>query len=67
MKLLKDILYRVRLEQVVGSTNAAVEQITFDSRKVLPFTAFVATRGTQVDGHDYIAKADPERGQRDHL
>ena len=57
MKLLKDILYRVRLEQVVGSTNVAVEQIAFDSRKVLPFTAFVATRGTQVDGHDYIAKA----------
>lgn len=57
MKLLKDILYRVRLEQVVGSTNVAVEQLTFDSRKVLPFTAFVATRGTQVDGHDYIAKA----------
>lgn len=57
MKLLKDILYRVRLEQVVGSTNVAVERIAFDSRNVVPFTAFVATRGTQVDGHDFINKA----------
>jgi hypothetical protein len=32
MKLLKDILYKARLEQVVGSTNAAIEHITFDSR-----------------------------------
>ncbi len=57
MKLLKDILYRVRIEQVVGSTNTAIEQIAFDSRKVVAFTAFVATRGTLVDGHDFIAKA----------
>lgn len=57
MKLLKDILYRVRIEQVVGSTNTAIEKIVFDSRQVVAFTAFVATRGTQVDGHDFIAKA----------
>ena len=57
MKLLKDILYRVRIEQVVGSTNTAIEQIEFDSRKVVAFAAFVATRGTQVDGHAFIAKA----------
>ena len=57
MKLLKDILYKVRIEQVVGSTNTAIEAIAFDSRKVVAFTAFVATRGTQVDGHDFIEKA----------
>lgn len=57
MKLLKDILYKVRIEQVVGSTNTAIEHIVFDSRKVTAFSAFVATRGTQVDGHAYIAKA----------
>ena len=57
MKLLKDILYKVRIEQVVGSTNTAIEKITFDSRQVTAFTAFVATRGTQADGHDFIAKA----------
>ena len=57
MKLLKDILYKVRIEQVEGSTNTAIERIAFDSRQVIPFTAFVAVRGTQVDGHDFIAKA----------
>ncbi|MBK6881904.1 MAG: UDP-N-acetylmuramoyl-L-alanyl-D-glutamate--2,6-diaminopimelate ligase [Flavobacteriales bacterium] len=57
MKLLKDILYRVRIEQVVGSTNTAIEVIAFDSRKVVSFTAFVAVRGTQVDGHAFIEKA----------
>lgn len=57
MKLLKDILYRVRIEQVVGSTNTAIEKITFDSRQVVAFTAFVAVRGTQADGHSFIDKA----------
>lgn len=57
MKLLKDILYRVRIEQVVGSTNTAIEKIAFDSREVVSFTVFVATRGTQVDGHSFIGKA----------
>ncbi|MBK8498791.1 MAG: UDP-N-acetylmuramoyl-L-alanyl-D-glutamate--2,6-diaminopimelate ligase [Flavobacteriales bacterium] len=57
MKLLKDILYKVRIEQVQGSTNTAVERIAFDSRQVVPFTLFVAVRGTQADGHDYIERA----------
>ena len=30
MKLLKDILYKARLEQVVGSTNAAIELMNSD-------------------------------------
>lgn len=57
MKLLKDILYRVRIDQVVGSTNIALERIAFDSRQVIAFTAFVAIRGTQNDGHAFIEKA----------
>ncbi|QQR85289.1 MAG: UDP-N-acetylmuramoyl-L-alanyl-D-glutamate--2,6-diaminopimelate ligase [Flavobacteriales bacterium] len=57
MKLLKEILYRVRIEQVVGSTNAAIELVTFDSRAVKPLTLFVAVKGTKSDGHAFIAKA----------
>lgn len=57
MKLLRDILYKARIEQVVGATNTAIEHIAFDSREVVPFTAFVAVPGTRVDGHDFIAKA----------
>lgn len=34
-----------------------VASIEFDSRRVVPGSLFVATRGTKVDGHDYIEKA----------
>jgi UDP-N-acetylmuramoyl-L-alanyl-D-glutamate--2,6-diaminopimelate ligase len=57
MKLLKDIIYGVRIEDIVGSTNVAIEHVAYDSRKVSQFTVFVALRGTQVDGHSFIEKA----------
>lgn len=57
MKLLSDILYKARIEEVIGSTHVAISSITFDSRKVRKDTLFVATRGTSVDGHDFISKA----------
>jgi len=57
VKLLKDILYRAGIEDVVGNTHLAVEQICFDSRKAEKLSAFVAVRGTQTDGHLFIDKA----------
>ncbi len=57
MKLLRDILYRVSLENVIGQTNMAIENICFDSRKVGKFSAFIAIEGTQSDGHEFIDKA----------
>lgn len=57
MKLLKDILYRVNIENVIGNTNVALENICFDSREVGIFTAYVAIPGTQVDGHNFISQA----------
>ena len=57
MKLLKDILYKAGLQQVVGTTNVAIESICFDSRSVEPLSLFVAIRGTQVDGHKFIEQA----------
>lgn len=54
MKLLKDILYKSRLLEVIGSTNVAVESITMDSRAVKPFSLFIAVKGVTVDGHHYI-------------
>ena len=57
MKLLKDLLYDVRIEEVFGTTHVAVESVSIDSRSAKPMGLFVAIKGTQVDGHDYIASA----------
>ena len=42
MKLLRDILYKTSIENVIGSTNVAIDSICFDSRKVDKFTLSVA-------------------------
>lgn len=57
MKQLKDILYKVAIESVIGSTECAVSKIEFDSRKVAKNDVFVAIRGTLSNGHDFIQKA----------
>ena len=57
MKLLSDILYKTRLEEIIGSTNVAISSVTFDSRKVKKDSLFIATRGTASDGHHYIELA----------
>jgi UDP-N-acetylmuramoyl-L-alanyl-D-glutamate--2,6-diaminopimelate ligase len=54
MRLLKDILYRAGIEEVVGSTDIAIKSIGFDSRKVKSESLFVATTGTKIDGHRFI-------------
>lgn len=57
MKKLKDILYGVSVESVKGLTDVEVADLAFDSRKVSPNCLFVAQRGLQVDGHDFIGSA----------
>jgi UDP-N-acetylmuramoyl-L-alanyl-D-glutamate--2,6-diaminopimelate ligase len=57
MKLLKDILYRVTINRVIGSTSAAINNIEFDSRKIEFNDVFVAIKGVLSDGHNYIEKA----------
>jgi UDP-N-acetylmuramoyl-L-alanyl-D-glutamate--2,6-diaminopimelate ligase len=53
----QDLLYRVSLQSVQGNLNTEVTALYTDSRKVTPGSAFIALRGTQVDGHDYIEQA----------
>tara|TARA_R110002124_G_scaffold50935_4_gene147667 strand:- start:346 stop:1809 length:1464 start_codon:yes stop_codon:yes gene_type:complete len=55
--ILKDILYKVAIEAVHGSTEVAVGKIEFDSRKIEKNDIFVAIRGSVSDGHEYIQKA----------
>ncbi len=57
MSILKDILYKVAIEAVKGSTEITIGKIDFDSRKIESNDVFVAIRGTISDGHDFIGKA----------
>ncbi|MES2811909.1 MAG: UDP-N-acetylmuramoyl-L-alanyl-D-glutamate--2,6-diaminopimelate ligase [Bacteroidota bacterium] len=53
----KDILYKVAIEAVHGSTDVDVNAIHFDSRKIESNDVFVAIKGTLSDGHSFIDKA----------
>ena len=57
MIILKEIIYKVAIEAVKGSTDIPVHKIDFDSRNIGANDVFVAIRGTISDGHDYIGKA----------
>lgn len=57
MTKLQDILYRVHLKQVHGSTDITVTGIQIDSRKLEAGNVFVAIRGVVSDGHAFIDKA----------
>ncbi len=57
MKKLNNILYNVSLKAVAGATDREFNNIQFDSRKVAANDAFVAVKGTQSDGHQFIDTA----------
>ena len=57
MKKLNTILYNVSLKAASGPTDISFNNLCFDSREVGKQDAFVAVKGTQVDGHVYIQKA----------
>jgi len=57
MKALQNILKGIKPEIVLGSLQTKISSIAFDSRQATNQTLFVATRGTQVDGHQFINQA----------
>lgn len=57
MKKLKNILSGIKPIEVMGDENLLLSGLAFDSRKVEKDFLFIATRGTVVDGHNYISKA----------
>ena len=57
MKDLKNILYKVSIESVIGSTDRSIATLQYDSRKVDRDDVFVAIKGTAFDGHKFISKA----------
>jgi len=52
--LLKDLLYKVNIEAVLGSTDVGIQKIEFDSRKIEFNDVFIALKGVSSDGHLYI-------------
>ena len=55
--LLKEIIDRIKVSNLVGREDVDITGVNIDSRKVSNGHLFVAIKGTQVDGHQYIAKA----------
>lgn len=57
MKPLSDILAGLKPISLTGNPDTPVASVCFDSRKAEQDSLFVAVKGTQTDGHDYIATA----------
>lgn len=57
MAALRDILYKVSLVSASGDMEREIHAIAFDSRKVKENSLFIAVKGTQVDGHEFIGQA----------
>lgn len=55
--LLKELLQTAGKYEISGSDEIEINGIEIDSRKIKDGNAFIAIRGTQTDGHDYISKA----------
>ncbi|MBR5349722.1 MAG: UDP-N-acetylmuramoyl-L-alanyl-D-glutamate--2,6-diaminopimelate ligase [Prevotella sp.] len=54
---LDQLLKNIKPILVAGSTAVDITGINIDSRKIMPGHLFVAIKGTQTDGHQYIEKA----------
>lgn len=55
--LLQDVLYKVSIRSVSGSTSVEVNDIQIDSRRVKQGTTFIAVKGSTTDGHQFIDNA----------
>ena len=55
--ILKDILYKVSIRAVKGSTDVEINDLQIDSRKVSAGGCFIAVRGSVADGHRFIETA----------
>ena len=54
MRSLKNILYKVEIVSVIGTTDLSISSVCFDSRKAKEESLFVAIKGIQTDGKKFI-------------
>jgi UDP-N-acetylmuramoyl-L-alanyl-D-glutamate--2,6-diaminopimelate ligase len=57
LKVLKNILYKVSIESVIGNTDRPVAALQYDSRNAVKDDVFIAIKGSAFDGHEFISKA----------
>ena len=57
MNALKDILYKVSIESVIGNVERSIAALHYDSRNTGKDDVFIAIKGSTIDGHEYINKA----------
>ena len=57
MKTVKELIRSLHIKNIIGNAEVLITGICFDSRSVQTDNMFIAVRGTNVDGHDYIEKA----------
>lgn len=58
--ILKDLLKNIKPVSLSGSTDIEITGVNIDSRQIEKGHLFVAMRGTQVDGHRFIGKAEEQ-------
>ena len=54
---LSEIIKDIKVKSFTGNADAEISDVDIDSRRVGPGHLFVAIKGTQTDGHQYIGKA----------
>lgn len=54
MPVLQDILYKVSIRSLQGTTSLKVTDLQIDSRKVKKGSVFIAVKGAAADGHQFI-------------
>jgi len=57
LKAVREILYKVNINKVIGDTGALIRNVVSDSREVTEKDLYIAIDGVNVDGHKFINSA----------
>ena len=57
MKLLKELLFELEYDKIIGDIDSQIKSIHFNSSQVVKLSLFVANKGVKNDGHNYIVDA----------